>query len=173
MDVNEYGDSVTSVSKIVVLLSMANLVVFISGFDVHFVRWPNGSQYVMMNGSVNGLRYKDMILAPFVFPYAGAVGQELIQMDDNATAHRASIVTAYLEDQEIMDWPAKSLDMNPIKKAWVMLQRRVSVCPHQPSTRQELAGALRDEQCQLPQNDIKTLIDSFLIHVREGIQANR
>ena len=52
---------------------------------------------------------RDEILPPFVVPSAGAVGHEIILMDDNATAHRARVVTAYLEDQEIerMDWPAK------------------------------------------------------------------
>ena len=86
--------------------------------------------FVMMNGSVNGLRCRVEILAPFVVPYIGAVGQKFILMDDNATAHRARIVTAYLEDQGIerMDWPAKSTDMNPIEHAWDMLQRRV-FCP--------------------------------------------
>ena len=57
--------------------------------------------HVFKNGTVNGQRYRDEILAPYVVPYAGAVGQEFILMDDNATAHRARIVNAYLEDQGI------------------------------------------------------------------------
>ena len=128
--------------------------------------------YVMMNGSVNGLRYRYEILAPFVVTYA--VGQEFILMDDNATAHRARIVTAYLEDHGIerMDWPAKSSDMDPIERAWDMLHRRVSAHPGQLSTTQELADALREAWGQIPQNDIKTLIDSFPTRVRGVIQAN-
>ena len=80
--------------------------------------------YVMLNGSGNVLRYRDEILAPFVVPSAGAVGQEFILMDDNRTAHHARIVTAYLEDQGIerMGWHTKSPDMNPIEHAWDMLQ---------------------------------------------------
>ena len=31
-------------------------------------------------------------------PHAGAVGQKFLLMDDNAMAHRACIVMAYLED---------------------------------------------------------------------------
>ena len=52
--------------------------------------------HVFKNGTVNGQRYRDEILAPYVVPYAGAVGQEFILMDDNATAQRARIVNAYL-----------------------------------------------------------------------------
>ena len=101
---------------------------------------------VMMNGSVNHLRYRDEILVPFVVPYAGAIGQEFILMDNNETASRARIVTTYLEDQGIerMDRPAKSPDMNPIEHAWDMLQRRVSARSRQTSTRQELDDALRE-----------------------------
>ena len=45
------------------------------------------AQNVFKNGTVNGQRYRDEILAPYVVPYAGAVVQEFILMDDNATAH--------------------------------------------------------------------------------------
>ena len=57
--------------------------------------------------------------APYVVPYAGAVGQEFILMDDNATAHRARIVNAYLEDQGIhwMYGPARSPDLSPTEHA--------------------------------------------------------
>ena len=57
--------------------------------------------HVYKNGTVSGQRYRDEILAPYVVPYVGAVGQEFILMDDDATAHRARIVNAYLEDQDI------------------------------------------------------------------------
>ena len=69
--------------------------------------------HVFMNGTVNGQRYRDEILAPYVVPYAGAVGQEFILMNDNATAHRV------LKDQGIhqMYWPVQSPDFNPSKHA--------------------------------------------------------
>ena len=54
---------------------------------------------VFKNRTVNGQRYKDETLALYMVPYADAVGQEFILMDDNATAHRARIVNAYLEDR--------------------------------------------------------------------------
>ena len=46
---------------------------------------------VFKNGTVNGQRYRDEILAPYVVPCAGAVVQEFILMDDNATAHQIAI----------------------------------------------------------------------------------
>ena len=66
--------------------------------------------YVIRNGALTGLRYRDEILDPIVRPFAGAVGLDFTLMDDNARPHRARVVTEYLEQEGItrMDWPARS-----------------------------------------------------------------
>ncbi|GFV27941.1 uncharacterized protein TNCV_4522231 [Trichonephila clavipes] len=72
---------------------------------------------VFHGGTVTGLRYRDEILDPYVRPYAAAIGNDFILMDDNARPHRARIVEEYLEDHglERMEWPARSPDLNPIE----------------------------------------------------------
>ncbi|GFU79556.1 DDE_3 domain-containing protein [Trichonephila clavipes] len=59
----------------------------------------------------------DEIPDPYVRPYAAAIGNDFILMDDNARPHRARIVEEYLEDHglERMEWPARSPDLNPIE----------------------------------------------------------
>ena len=100
--------------------------------------------YVIRNGSLTGIRYRDEILAPIVRLYAGAIGDDLILMDDNARPHRVRIVNEYLQQETIehMDWPAKSPDLNPIEHAWDILQHRISNRQNQPNSLQELADAL-------------------------------
>ncbi|GFT51234.1 transposable element Tcb2 transposase [Trichonephila clavipes] len=73
--------------------------------------------HVFHGGTVTGLRYQDEILDPYVRPYAAAIGNDFILMDDNARPHRARIVEEYLEDHglERMEWPARSPDLNPIE----------------------------------------------------------
>ena len=43
------------------------------------------------NGTVNGQRHRDEILAPYMVRYAGAVVQEFILTNDNATAHEIAV----------------------------------------------------------------------------------
>ncbi|GFS67111.1 transposable element Tcb2 transposase [Trichonephila clavipes] len=64
--------------------------------------------HVFHGGTVTGLRYRDEILDPYVRPYAAAIGNDFILMDDNARPHRARIVEEYLEDHglERIEWPA-------------------------------------------------------------------
>ncbi|GFU92119.1 uncharacterized protein TNCV_3683341 [Trichonephila clavipes] len=54
--------------------------------------------HMFHGGTVTGLRYRDEILDPYVHPYAAAIGNDFILMDDNARPHRARIVEEYLED---------------------------------------------------------------------------
>jgi hypothetical protein len=123
--------------------------------------------YVIRNGSLTGIRYRDEILAPIVKLYAGAIADDFILMDDNARPHRARIVNEYIQQETIerMDWPANSPDLNLIEHAWDILQRRISNRQNQPNSLQELANTLVDEWSRIPQVEFQTLIRSFQIVV--------
>ncbi|GFX30132.1 transposable element Tcb2 transposase [Trichonephila clavipes] len=77
-------------------------------------RYGHTGLHVFHGGTVTGLRYRDETLDPYVRPYAAAIGNDFILMDDNARPHRARIVEEYLEDPglERMEWPARSPDLN-------------------------------------------------------------
>ncbi|GFV60814.1 transposable element Tcb2 transposase [Trichonephila clavipes] len=68
-------------------------------------------------GSVNGTRYCNEILLPYVRLFRGATGLQFLFMDDNAPCHRTVAAEQLLksEDIERMDWPARSPDLNPIE----------------------------------------------------------
>jgi len=129
--------------------------------------------YVLRRGTLNAQRYRDEILDRFVRPYAGAIGDNFILMHDNARPHTARLTTAYLEQEgiEVMDWPARSPDLNPIEHVWDILYRRISRGLNPPQNLQALEEALIREWEAMPQADIRRLIRSMPRRCRECIQA--
>ncbi|GFU64174.1 transposable element Tc1 transposase [Trichonephila clavipes] len=91
-------------------------------------------------GSVNGTRYCNEILLPYVCLFRGAMGLQFLFMDDNTPCHRTVAAEPLLESEDIerMDWPARSPDLNPIEHVWVFLGRRLAARTLPPVTIREL-----------------------------------
>ncbi|GFV03858.1 transposable element Tcb2 transposase [Trichonephila clavipes] len=88
-------------------------------------------------GSVNGTRYCNEILLPFVRLFRGAMGVQFLFMDDNAPCHRTVAAEQLLES------------------------RRLAARTLPPVTIRELRLALQDEWAAMPQQLIDTLILSM------------
>ncbi|GFX13369.1 transposable element Tcb2 transposase [Trichonephila clavipes] len=114
-------------------------------------------------GSVNGTRYCNEILLPYVRLFRGAMGLQFLFMDGNAPCHRTVAAEQLLESEDIerMDWPARSPDLNPIEHVWDFLGRRLAARTLPPLTIRELRLALQDEWAEMPQQLIDTLILSM------------
>ncbi|GFW83042.1 transposable element Tcb2 transposase [Trichonephila clavipes] len=114
-------------------------------------------------GSVNGTRYCNEILLPYVRLFRGAMGLQFLFMDDNAPCHHTVAAEQLLESENIerMDWPARSPDLNPIEHVWDFLGRRLAARTLPPVTIPELRLALQDEWAAMPQQLIDTLILSM------------
>ncbi|GFV13448.1 transposable element Tcb2 transposase [Trichonephila clavipes] len=117
-------------------------------------------------GSVNGTRYCNEILLPYVRLFRGAMGLQFLFMDDNAPCHRTVASEQLLESEDIerMDWPARSPDLNPIEHVWDFLGRRLAARTLPPVTIRELQLVLQDEWAAMPQQLIDTLILSMRRH---------
>ncbi|GFY00030.1 transposable element Tcb2 transposase [Trichonephila clavipes] len=129
--------------------------------------------HVFHGGTVTGLRYRDEILDPYVRPYAAAIGNDFILMDDNARPHRAGIVEEYLEDHglERMEWPARSHDLNPIEHLWDYLGREVAALNPPPRSLHELKQGLLCVWSSLPIPVSDNLINSMGNRCRQCIQV--
>ncbi|GFY15517.1 transposable element Tcb2 transposase [Trichonephila clavipes] len=64
--------------------------------------------YIIRDGPLTVRRYRDEILRPIVAPYAAAIGDDFILMDDNCRPHCANLVEDFLFEEGIvrMEWPA-------------------------------------------------------------------
>ncbi|GFY26743.1 transposable element Tc3 transposase [Trichonephila clavipes] len=114
-------------------------------------------------GSVNGTRYCNELLLPYVRLFRGAMGLQFLFMDDNAPCHRTVAAEQLLDSEDIerMDWPARSPDLNPIEHVWDFLGRRLAARTLPPVTIRELRLALQDEWAAMPEQLIDTLILSM------------
>ncbi|GFV20971.1 transposable element Tcb2 transposase [Trichonephila clavipes] len=114
-------------------------------------------------GSVNGTRYCNEFLLPYVRLFRGAMCLQFLFMDDNAPCHRTVAAEQLLESEDIerMDWPARSPDLNPIEHVWDFLGRRLAARTLPPVTIRELRLALQDEWAAMPRQLIDTLILSM------------
>ncbi|GFX77196.1 HTH_Tnp_Tc3_2 domain-containing protein [Trichonephila clavipes] len=70
-------------------------------------------------------------------------------------------MTGHIYRDDILDWPAYSLDLNPIEHVWDMLGRRIAARQPPPTCLPELRRALLDEWCNIPQDQIDNLILSM------------
>ncbi|GFW27805.1 transposable element Tcb1 transposase [Trichonephila clavipes] len=119
--------------------------------------------YIIRDGPLTARQYRDEILRPIVVPYAAAIGDDFILMDDNCRPHRANLVEDFLFEEGIirMEWLACSPDMNPIEHVWDALGRRVADRKPPPQTLQEQGRALLEKWDRIPQLVINSLIDSM------------
>ncbi|GFU68452.1 transposable element Tcb2 transposase [Trichonephila clavipes] len=141
-----------------------------SRFSVHpdyrriFIWRDHDNLYIIRDGPLTARQYRDEILRPIVVPYAAAIGDDFILMDDNCRPHRANLVEDFLFEEGIvrMEWPSCSPDMNPIEHVWDPLGRRVAGRKSPPQTLQELERALLLEWDRIPQLVINSNINSKL-----------
>lgn len=114
-------------------------------------------------GGLTARRYIEEILANHVVPLAENIGDEFILMQDNARPHTARITKEYLEEAgiSVMEWPARSPDLNPIEHLWDELKRRIRGRNPAPETLLQLREAIEEEWAGIPQDVVKKLIRSM------------
>ncbi|GFV77640.1 putative transposable element [Trichonephila clavipes] len=108
--------------------------------------------HIFDRGSITGDRYCEEILLPHLRLFRGAIGPDIIFMDDTARPHQTLAVEELLESEDItrMDWPAYSPDLNPIEHVRDALGRRIAARLHHPENTQ-LKQMLIEEWALLPQ----------------------
>lgn len=83
-----------------------------------------------------------------------------ILIHDNSRPHTAGIVNEYLGEVgiELMQWPARSPDLNHIEHAWDELEGCIKRRNSPPITLPELRQALVEEWEVIPQNWLRSLV---------------
>ncbi|KAG2210656.1 hypothetical protein INT46_011556 [Mucor plumbeus] len=66
----------------------------------------------------------------------------------------------------IMNWPARSPDLNPIEHVWYPLKRRPNAFPTRPTTKEELEQRIATEWYKLTENGCLKYIDSMAARIK-------
>ena len=107
----------------------------------------------MIQGNLNGVQHRDEILQQQVEPFMQNHPEVEMFQHDNTRPHTARDCTAFLADAGIvvMDWPAKSPDINPVENVWALLGDKVKKRDNHPRNLEELTVALQEEWQAIPQ----------------------
>ncbi|UYV70922.1 hypothetical protein LAZ67_8001110, partial [Cordylochernes scorpioides] len=127
------------------------------------IAYDSRSPLLRIQGTMTAQRYVDDVLRPVTLPYLLEVPNALYQQD-NARPHTARISQQALQDVQMLPWPPYSPDLSPIEHVWDIIGRRLHALP-QPRSEYELWQMVEREWRAIPQDAIRTLIDSLPRHV--------
>ncbi|UYV69448.1 hypothetical protein LAZ67_6003632 [Cordylochernes scorpioides] len=123
------------------------------------IAYDSRSPLLRIQGTMTAQRYVDDVLRPVTLPYLQGVPNALYQQD-NARPHTARISQQALQDIQMLPWPPYSPDLSPIEHVWDIIGRPLHALP-QPRSENELWQMVEREWRAIPQDAIRTLIDSL------------
>jgi len=138
-----------------------------AGISLH-VKTP----LVAIQGNLNASRYQNAILRPVAIPIIQQ-NRGMTLMQDGATSHTARTTRVLLQQQNVnvLPWPSKSPDLNPIENIWDELGRRVYRGPNAP-TNHQLHNRLMQEWANIPVGYFRNFIMSMRSRCLVVINAN-
>lgn len=135
---------------------------------------PNGEIHVTRrNGSYNSDAYIE-IVDEHVMPYLGGDrDSNYVYQQDNARPHVSKKSMAYFDSKnvELLTWPARSPDLNPMENVWKMMVDYIYT-QERPANLDELWSKIQDAAEHVNANSIKLLYDSMARRCIKVIQKN-
>lgn len=131
------------------------------------------SPLVIVEGTVNQERYQNILRDNFL-PWARATFQNnYVLVQDNAPAHTARNTRAFLEneDVEVMDWPSRSPDLNPIEHIWDQIGVFLRDMDNPPTTVPQLRQAVLQAWDAVRPENLRKLVRSMPRRVRATAAA--
>lgn len=121
--------------------------------------------------SDNYIELLDSVLIPFM---ENKMDDNFIFQQDNAAIHVSKKTMSWFSERNIrvMEWPARSPDLNPVENLWGILARRVYSGGRQFGTVSALQKCVREEWNKIQQTTLDNLIDTMPNRIFETIRKN-
>lgn len=129
---------------------------------------------VKISTRMNSADYQE-VLSEGLLPFAGNLaGENYIFQQDNASIHASSSTLAYLKEHgiNVMKWPARSPDLNPIENIWGILARKVYKNQRQFHSIDTLWTVIQEEWYSLDPEMIQKLVETMKERIFEVISLN-
>ena len=118
---------------------------------------------VFLNGRQSSINYINT-LNEHLIPFGQSVDENnWIFQQDNASIHTAGTVKQWFleNDINVLEWPAKSPDLNPIENLWGILARNVYLNKPAYCSVSALKQAIQSEWGKIDENVLKSLSNSM------------
>lgn len=141
--------------------------------------WAAFSQFgttpiVFVKGRMDSEAYQS-VLENFLVPYMERWPRiEFKFQQDNAPVHVSHSTRQWFKDHQIdiLDWPARSPDLNPIENVWGLLSRAVHADCRQFQTVDALKTAIKEAWADINQEKLARLIESMPRRLIETLRKN-
>ena len=131
------------------------------------------SDVAFINGNMNSIMYQE-VLESHLLPIAPVIGGEnWTFQQDNASIHKSASTMQWLRDKnvEVLTWPARSPDLNPIENLWGILARKVYANGRQFDSKNQLKRAIESEWSKIDIETIHKLFESLPRRIFELLTA--
>jgi transposase len=127
------------------------------------ISWEGKTQLAILEGRQASEDYIYTV-SEYMLPFAHLkYGTDFVYQQDNAPIHSSKMTQEFFSrmDVEVLDWPARSPDLNPIENLWATMARRVYGDGKQYDDMNELRQAVLAAWDSITLDEIRTVIDSM------------
>jgi len=131
------------------------------------------AELVVMEGRQNSQRYID-VLEKSLLPFLSVThNNNATFQQDNAAIHTSRVTKNWFQEKniQVMDWPAKSPDLNPIENLWGILSRMVYHNGRQFLDRESLKTSIKHCWDEISTETLQNLIGSMQTRCTEVLQS--
>lgn len=137
------------------------------------IGWNGRTAIRVIESTMDAIDYQE-VLRSTLLPKINEIaeGRPIFQQD-NAPVHSARSTKDWLGRRRItvIDWPARSPDLNPIENCWGWLTRQVYADGKQFHTKDELKAGILKAWEKMPQEYIQKLFESMPRRVASVVEA--